>query len=212
MCASRGRTIRPLPRSIGEVECGPEISAYTRAIMDAEAFAYLYTDRPVYRPGQEVFFKGIVRQNDDLHYSIPKEKKVYVTIELFGERVFSEDMALSKLGSFNGKFNSRMTRGLARTTFKFAESAGKDPFGYLSFRVAEYHKPEFEVLLRRQAMSFQGSRSNSVYAKYYSGGTGERRNRMVHRNCPLFLPPRFRILAIQFHRLGSGYLVAAGVR
>ncbi|HEX2994506.1 MAG TPA: Ig-like domain-containing protein, partial [Anaerolineales bacterium] len=31
-------------------------------------FAYLYTDRPIYRPGQEIYFKGIVRQNDDLHY------------------------------------------------------------------------------------------------------------------------------------------------
>ena len=41
-------------------------------------YVYLYTDRPVYRPGQEVYFKGIMRQNDDLHYSLPSQKQVYV--------------------------------------------------------------------------------------------------------------------------------------
>jgi uncharacterized protein YfaS (alpha-2-macroglobulin family) len=44
------------------------------------SFVYLYTDRPVYRPGQEVFFKGLVRINDDLHYSPPAQKTLYVTI------------------------------------------------------------------------------------------------------------------------------------
>ena len=36
----------------------------------AAPFVYLYTDRPLYRPGQDVYFKGLVRQNDDLHYSL----------------------------------------------------------------------------------------------------------------------------------------------
>ena len=39
-------------------------------------FVYLYTYRPVYRPGQDVYFKGLVRQNDDLHYSLVKDTQV----------------------------------------------------------------------------------------------------------------------------------------
>ena len=59
-------------------------------------YVYLYTDRPVYRPGQEVYFKGIVRQNDDLHYSLPKQKQVYVLIRRMDEDVYAEALPLSK--------------------------------------------------------------------------------------------------------------------
>ncbi len=158
----------------------------------AAPFAYLYTDRPVYRPGQGVFFKGIVRQNDDLHYSIPKEKKVYVTIELFGERVFSEEMPLSKLGSFNGKFKLADDAGLGTYNVQVRESAGKDPFGYLSFRVAEYHKPEFEVLASSdKANLLAGEQVKfSLDAKYYSGGNaGNAETEWFMESAPYFFQP-----------------------
>jgi hypothetical protein len=70
---------------------------------ETNLFAYLYTDRPVYRPNQEVFFKGILRSNDDLHYSLPKEKQVYVVVEQWGEKIFSEYVPVNEQGSFTGK-------------------------------------------------------------------------------------------------------------
>jgi hypothetical protein len=135
-------------------------------------FGYLYTDRPVYRPGQDVFFKGIVRQNDDLHYSLPKNDKVYVTIEQAGERVFEEYLNISQLGSFDGKLKLAEDAALGTYDVYVRQSAGSDPFSYLTFRVAEYHKPEFEVnvssdkanLLAGEQVRF------SLDAKYYSGG------------------------------------------
>ena len=45
-----------------------------------EYYMYLYTDRPIYRPGQEVFFKGIVRQEKDYKFKLPEVKKVKVMI------------------------------------------------------------------------------------------------------------------------------------
>lgn len=42
---------------------------------------YLYTDRPIYRPGQTVYFKGILRTDDDAHYALPPDgKRVNVRI------------------------------------------------------------------------------------------------------------------------------------
>ena len=32
---------------------------------------YLYTDRPAYRPGQTVFFKGVLRQRAGEGYQLP---------------------------------------------------------------------------------------------------------------------------------------------
>ena len=39
----------------------------------SEYAGYVYTDRPIYRPGQTVYFKGIVRADDDADYTIPEE-------------------------------------------------------------------------------------------------------------------------------------------
>jgi uncharacterized protein YfaS (alpha-2-macroglobulin family) len=135
-------------------------------------FAYVYTDRPVYRPGQEVYFKGIVRQNDDLRYSLPKTDKVYVSIEQEGERIFGESMSLSELGSFDGKLQLAEDAALGTYDVFVRQSPGSDPFSYLSFRVAEYHKPEFEVTASSdRANVLAGEQVKfSLDAKYYSGG------------------------------------------
>ncbi|MBN2118001.1 MAG: Ig-like domain-containing protein [Anaerolineales bacterium] len=136
-------------------------------------FAYLYTDRPIYRPGQEVYFKGIVRQNDDLHYSIPKDEKVYLSIELFGERLFGEYMPLSELGSFTGTFKLGEDAGLGTyDVFVRKSPADENPFGYLTFRVAEYRKPEYEVLASPDRSDILAGEqvTFSLDAKYYSGG------------------------------------------
>ncbi len=136
-------------------------------------FGYVYTDRPVYRPGQEVYFKGIVRQNDDLRYSLPTNEKVYVTIEQAGEQVFGESMLLSELGSFDGKLKLAEDATLGTYDVFVRKYSGADPFSYLSFRVAEYHKPEFEVSTSSdKANVLAGEQVKfSLDAKYYSGGS-----------------------------------------
>jgi alpha-2-macroglobulin len=135
-------------------------------------FAYVYTDRPVYRPGQEVFFKGIVRQNDDLRYSLPKDKKFFVTIEQSGERLFSEQMTLSELGSFDGTFNIAEDAALGTYDVLVHRTANSDPFALVTFRVAEYHKPQFEVnTTSSTANALSGEQVRfRLDAKYYSGG------------------------------------------
>ncbi len=95
----------------------------------AAPFAYLYTDRPVYRPGQDVYFKGLVRQNDDLHYSLIKETNVYVTIEQSGEQVYSKSLPLSSLGSMNGTFTLDDAAALGTYTIFVRTTPTADPFG-----------------------------------------------------------------------------------
>ena len=64
--------------------------------------AYLYTDRPLYRPGQPVYFKGILRVDDDLKYNLPEDNQVNVTIESFEETVYAKTLPLSSYISFEG--------------------------------------------------------------------------------------------------------------
>lgn len=136
-------------------------------------FGYVYTDRPLYRPGQDVFFKGIVRDNDDLHYSLPTRTQVYVTIEQAGERVYAEKLDLSKIGTFTGTFKLGEKVALGTYDIMLRYVLDGDPFAVVSFRVAEYHKPEFQVNVAASPTSvLAGEKLNfSVDASYYSGGS-----------------------------------------
>ena len=136
-------------------------------------FGYVYTERPLYRPGQEVFFKGIVRQNDDLHYSLPYQTNVYVTIEQAGQQVYAENLELSNLGTFTGTFKLGENVTLGSYDIFVRPSPSADAFAWLSFRVAEYHKPEFQVNVGASAANVPvGDPLNfSLDASYYSGGS-----------------------------------------
>ena len=136
-------------------------------------FAYLYTDRPIYRPGQDVFFKGIVRQNNDLHYSLTLWKRVYVTIEHWGKEVYTGYINLSEMGSFTDKFSLDDNAALGEYDIYMRYSPKDDFFARLPFNVVEYHKPEFEVTAGAdQTNVLSGATVNfSVDTAYYSGGS-----------------------------------------
>ena len=38
--------------------------------------AYLYTDRPIYRPGDTVYFRGVVRQGYNGRYTLPDHEQL----------------------------------------------------------------------------------------------------------------------------------------
>jgi uncharacterized protein YfaS (alpha-2-macroglobulin family) len=136
-------------------------------------FAYLYTDRPIYRPGQDVYFKGLVRQNDDLHYSLLNDAQVYVTItNESGQQVYAKSLSLSQLGSINDDFKLGDDAALGTYTISVSTSQTADAFGSLNFRVAEYHKPQFQVNISSdKANVLNGDKVDfGLDATYYSGG------------------------------------------
>ncbi len=135
-------------------------------------FVYLYTDRPVYRPGQDVYFKGLVRQNDDLHYSLLNNPQLYVTINESGQHVYAKSLPLSQLGSISDDFKLGADAALGTYTIAVATDAKADPFGYLNFRVAQYHKPTFQVNATADKTNvLVGDQVKfSLDATYYSGG------------------------------------------
>ncbi len=68
--------------------------------------AYVYTDRPIYRPGQTVYFKAIVRRDDDAILDILPEGTA-VTARLRDARnnvVQTIELATNNYGTVNGEF------------------------------------------------------------------------------------------------------------
>ena len=137
------------------------------------SFAYVYTDRPLYRPGQSVEFTGVVRNEDDLHYSLPTIPSVYVTIEYEGEEVYSKTIPISDLGSFVASYDLGSDVPLGSYTILVRVNPDSDIIGYVSFRVADYHKPEFQVAVTtdKQNISPGDPVTFGLKASYYSGGS-----------------------------------------
>ena len=66
---------------------------------------YLYTDKPIYRPGEEVFIKGLYRLGYDGNYEIFTDKPVTLKIRNPRyEEIFNRDLGMSDFGTFNTSF------------------------------------------------------------------------------------------------------------
>lgn len=137
-----------------------------------KATAYIYTDRPLYRPGQPVYYKGVVRIDNDLAYRLTKEEELEVTINSYDKEISRQTVKLSSYGTFDGKLDLPPEAALG-SYFITARIPGQTKdLGNIYFTVAEYRKPEFQFDLQAEPVNLLiGDTLNSqLAASYYSGG------------------------------------------
>ncbi|MCX7704334.1 MAG: MG2 domain-containing protein [Planctomycetota bacterium] len=66
---------------------------------------YLYTDRPVYRPGEKVYFKGIARLLKDGTYILPLQTRVsYAILDVNRKEVAKGEVEMTRFGTFSGEY------------------------------------------------------------------------------------------------------------
>jgi len=130
---------------------------------------YVYTDRPAYRPGQTVFYKGVLRQRAGESYALPKLNRVHVAVKDDNDKaVCSTDLDVTASGSFNGQCVLPAVPALGDYAI-IASGNGENWSG--SFRVLEYRKPEFEVkpAADRRFLVAGDTAPFKVTARYYFG-------------------------------------------
>lgn len=107
---------------------------------------YLYTERPIYRPGQKVNFKALVRKDNDLHYEVPKVDTP-VKIRVMDARsnlIESFELRTNDFGTVNGSFT--VSEGAMLGSYKI-ESEVEGITNEQSFKVEDYRKPDYQIKL-----------------------------------------------------------------
>src|SRR3990172_3357069 len=133
---------------------------------------YVYTDRPIYRPDQPVYFKGILWLDDDLAYGRPAQKTVHATINSYKETIYEADLPLSPLGTFDGQIMLDPEAALGSYSINVRMPGKTESVIGVGFTVAEYRKPEFQVKVEAAPTSVLSGQDYRVIvsADYYSGG------------------------------------------
>ncbi|MGC3944786.1 MAG: carboxypeptidase-like regulatory domain-containing protein [Chryseolinea sp.] len=123
------------------------------------AQSFLFTDRSIYRPGQTVFFKGILIQKKDRKSSIVKNEFVEVFLESSnGDDVASLRVKTNAYGSFSGEFKLPAS-GLTGDYTIYADEDSEDDsrfydniddfeYSETTISVEEYKRPTFEVTIK----------------------------------------------------------------
>ncbi len=132
---------------------------------------YTYTDRPVYRPGDTVHFKTIVRNETPSGYVLPNEREL--SLELRDPRTFQpiwqQTVKLSDLGTAHWDFTIPADANLG--FYYLNMKSGERYVEGVRFSVQDYKKPEYAVKVTPQAPRvLQGQPIKAtIDARYYFG-------------------------------------------
>jgi hypothetical protein len=127
----------------------------------------LFTDRSLYRPGQSIYFKGIVIEQNDaaVRYNSAAGIKTRVTLyDANHQKVTELQLMTNRFGSYSGTFTAPAGTLTGMMTIS-------DDWNSVHFRVEEYKRPKFEVNVDKPKGTYSlddtvGVRGN---AKAYAG-------------------------------------------
>ncbi|HEU4554902.1 MAG TPA: alpha-2-macroglobulin family protein [Chitinophaga sp.] len=141
--------------------------------------SFLFTDRAIYRPGQTVYFKGIVvkkAQSGKGGNAIPGLTTLLQLRNVNGEKVDSIQVTTNDYGAYNGAF--KLPEGTLNGRFSIYDTTAKSEVG---FAVEEYKRPKFyvefdtvkgsyrigdTVTVHGKALAYAGNNINGAQVKY----------------------------------------------
>ncbi|TAL61607.1 MAG: hypothetical protein EPN85_04435, partial [Bacteroidetes bacterium] len=154
---------------------GYNLYKYHRDPKKFTPYAYMFTDRAIYRPGQTIYFKGIMIESDgETQRILANRTENIILYDVNYQEVAKVGLTTNEYGSFNGTFvlpqnllNGKMHLG--------------NTYGYAYISVEDYKRPKFEVTappikgvyklngnveLKGKAQSYAGANISGAEVKY----------------------------------------------
>jgi hypothetical protein len=156
----------------------------------------LFSERGVYRPGDEVFLKGVLR-----YRSLGEIKSVGANVDAAvtvrsskGDEVFKKTVKTTRFGGFDGKFTIGSDAPLGTYEVNATVKVGNDTLTLSSsFRVEEYRAPQFKVDVTTPSPNVIAGDplTATVVSRYLFGGamTGVKVHWTAARSSSGFSPP-----------------------
>ncbi len=179
LTATRGSDTAILPRSVNY--WGDE--AWNQFPVIDELRWYVFDDRQMYKPGEEVHLKGWLRrigatQTGDVSLVGSNVTSIsYRITEPQGNEIGNGQMNVNALGGFDLAFTIPAETNLGNAQLSLQASGALSNLSNTSFfhnfQIQEFRRPEFEVTARNDTPGpyFAGeSAVAAVEAKYYAGG------------------------------------------
>jgi hypothetical protein len=126
---------------------------------------HLFTDRSIYRPGQTVYFKGIVIKHDGNNFSVVDNYETEISLKNTNYKTVSTlKVSTNSFGSFHGAFviPQGSLNGIMRL---------KTPKGSVTFSVEEYKRPTFYIKIDTLKNTFKLNDTITITgtADYFNG-------------------------------------------
>ena len=143
--------------------------------LPAEIEAYVYTDRPIYRPGDTVSFKSILFSRDN-GLPVPSHLES-ITVTVYNDpgmsglssTLYEEVLALSSFGTIESAFS--IPEDSQTGMYRIELTQDEELIDAFYFDVAEYRKPDFEIEIELGADErlIDQNINAEIQADYYFG-------------------------------------------
>ncbi len=159
---------------VGVAQCGGQMAAtdpgsWSLQEPARELAGYIYTDKPIYRPGHTVHFKAVLRwRHHDALARFDRPEVEVVASDPNDKVVFRQQVKVDAFGSVHASFPVPATAALGNYTLRVQSGDLQTSSG---FEVQEYRKPEFEVIVTPVSrFAIQGREAVvTIQARYYFG-------------------------------------------
>jgi uncharacterized protein YfaS (alpha-2-macroglobulin family) len=154
---------------------------WARSQASDEVRWFVFDDRAMYRPGEEVHVKGWVRRIEsavggDITLLSDATSVRYQVVDPQGSQLLDEITDINNLGGFDFSFTIPTAANLGYASIYLTVNGVSGASGqqyYHTFQIQEFRRPEFEVTARTEGKGpffVDGSAEVSVSASYYAGG------------------------------------------